>query len=47
MVDVMSEVIENAVNFTVSTADRIVNTKKDLKTTIFDTVSTLTDLCVS
>jgi len=42
----VSEVIENAVNLIVNTADRSGNLKKDLQQTIFDTVSTLRDFCV-
>ena len=40
----MSEVTENALNLIVTTSDRSGNMKKDLKQTIFDTVSTLREL---
>jgi len=40
----VSEVTENALNLIVTTSDRSGNMKKDLKQTIFDTVSTLREL---
>jgi hypothetical protein len=40
------EMIQNALNIIVSTAEPSSNMKKNLKQTIFDTVSTLTDLCI-
>ena len=42
----MCEGIENALNLIVSTAERSSNMKKELKQTIFDSISTLRDLCV-
>jgi chromosome condensin MukBEF ATPase and DNA-binding subunit MukB len=46
MAEDVSEVIENALNLIVTTSDRSGNMKKDLKQTIFDTVSTLGELYV-
>ena len=46
MADDVSESIENALNITVSTAERSGNIKKELKQTIFETVSTLRNLFV-
>ena len=46
MADDVSEGIENALNITLSTAERSGNMKKELKQTIFETVSTLRNLFV-
>jgi hypothetical protein len=46
MADDVSEGIENALNVKVSTAERSGNMKKELKQTIFETVSTLRSLVV-
>ena len=46
MADDVSEGIENALKIIVSTAERSGNMKKELKQTIFETVSTLRNLFV-
>jgi hypothetical protein len=46
MADEVDEGIENALNLVVLTTERSGNVKKDLKQTIFETVSTLRNLFV-
>jgi hypothetical protein len=46
MADETSELIENALNKIVTTTEQSGNMRKDLKNTIFETVSTLRNLFV-
>jgi hypothetical protein len=46
MAEVVGEQIENALNLIVSTTEQSGNMKKELKKTIFETVSTLKTLFV-